>query len=202
MKTCFFTLSHKTGILMADIIPYAGSHDTRLGHESSWPQVPSGTHVLQAAEGQGGFLRPERQSGVFVSWECEMSSFLAILMECGKIRDPYLSQPMRNACQTNVLSAAFSLIFRVPLWPAPATATKASARYAHIVLPTNGKRSLLCVIFPPPLSPASKILNLIWIAQFIAVCRRAKTCAIGENLLSVSDPISGPEEMLIHVGAL
>jgi hypothetical protein len=94
-----------------------------------------------------------------------MSSFLAILMEFGKIRDPYLSQPMRNACQTNVLSAAFSLIFRVPLWPAPATATKASARYAHIVLPTNGKRSLLCVIFPPPLSPASKILNLIWITS-------------------------------------
>jgi hypothetical protein len=39
-------------------------------------------------------------------------------------------------------------------------------------------------------------------AQFIAVCSCAKTCAIGENLLSVSDPISGPEEMLIHVGAL
>jgi hypothetical protein len=60
MKTCVFTPSHETGILMADIIPYAGSHDTRLGRESLWPQVPSGTHVLQAAEGQGGFLRPDR----------------------------------------------------------------------------------------------------------------------------------------------
>src|SRR5215813_1657141 len=38
-------------------------------------------------------------------------------------------------------------------------------------------------------------------AQFIAVCSSAKPCAIGENLLSVSDPISRPEERLSHVGA-
>jgi len=31
---------------MADIIPYADSHDTRLGRESSWPLAPSGTHVF------------------------------------------------------------------------------------------------------------------------------------------------------------
>jgi hypothetical protein len=46
MKTCVFTPAHETGILVADIIPYAGSHDTRLGRESSWPQVPSGTHFF------------------------------------------------------------------------------------------------------------------------------------------------------------
>jgi hypothetical protein len=46
MKTCVFTPPHETGILVADIIPYAGSHDTRLGRESSWPQVPSGTHFF------------------------------------------------------------------------------------------------------------------------------------------------------------
>jgi len=39
-------------------------------------------------------------------------------------------------------------------------------------------------------------------AQFIAICSSAKTCEIGENLLSVSDPISRLQERLIHVGAL
>ena len=46
MQTCVFTPAHETGILVAYIIPYAGSHDTRLGRESSWPQAPSGTHVF------------------------------------------------------------------------------------------------------------------------------------------------------------
>jgi hypothetical protein len=46
MKTCVFTPTHETGILMADIIPYAGSHDTRLGRESSWPLAPAGTYVF------------------------------------------------------------------------------------------------------------------------------------------------------------
>jgi hypothetical protein len=59
-KTCVFTPSHETSIRMAYILPYAGSHDTRLGRESSWPQVPWGPHVFQAAEGQGSFLRPDR----------------------------------------------------------------------------------------------------------------------------------------------
>src|SRR5712692_2527203 len=40
MKTCVFTPPHETGILVTHIIPYAGSHDTRLGRESSWPKVP------------------------------------------------------------------------------------------------------------------------------------------------------------------
>jgi hypothetical protein len=35
-------------------------------------------------------------------------------------------------------------------------------------------------------------------AQFIVVCSNAKTYEIGENLLSVSNPISSPEGMLIH----
>src|SRR5215510_8619895 len=39
-------------------------------------------------------------------------------------------------------------------------------------------------------------------AQFIGVCSNAKTCEIGENLLSVSDPILRPQERLIYVGAL
>src|SRR5712691_2911744 len=38
-------------------------------------------------------------------------------------------------------------------------------------------------------------------AHFIAVCSSAKPCEIGENLLSVSDPISRSEERLIHAGA-
>src|SRR5215475_13140848 len=39
-------------------------------------------------------------------------------------------------------------------------------------------------------------------AQFIAVCSSVKPCVIGENLLSVSDPISRPEERLIDASAL
>jgi hypothetical protein len=39
-------------------------------------------------------------------------------------------------------------------------------------------------------------------AQFIGVCSNAKTCEIGENLLSVSDPILRPQERRIHAGAL
>src|SRR5262249_40325866 len=39
-------------------------------------------------------------------------------------------------------------------------------------------------------------------AQFIAGCSSAKPCEMGENLLSVSDPISRPKERLIHAGAL
>jgi transposase len=39
-------------------------------------------------------------------------------------------------------------------------------------------------------------------AQFIGVCSSVKTCEIGENLLSISDPISGPQERLIHASAL
>jgi hypothetical protein len=46
MKMCVFTPSQETGILVADIIPYAGSHDTHLGRESSWLKVSSGTHFL------------------------------------------------------------------------------------------------------------------------------------------------------------
>ena len=60
MKTCVFTPPHETGILVAHIIPYAGSHDTRLGRESSWPLAPSGTHFFSGREGQGTFLRPDR----------------------------------------------------------------------------------------------------------------------------------------------
>jgi hypothetical protein len=58
MKTCVFTPPHETGILVAHIVPYAGSHDTRLGRESSWPQAPSGTRFFQAADGQGGLFAP------------------------------------------------------------------------------------------------------------------------------------------------
>src|SRR4029453_17062639 len=57
MMTGVFTPSHETGILVADFLPYAGSHDTRLGRESSWPQAPSGIHFFQAADGQGVSLR-------------------------------------------------------------------------------------------------------------------------------------------------
>ena len=60
MKTGVFTPPYETGIIVAHIVPYAGSHDTRLGRESSWPQVLSGIHFFQAADVKGGFLRPDR----------------------------------------------------------------------------------------------------------------------------------------------
>src|SRR6266704_2751987 len=55
MKRCVFTPSHETGIIVAHIVPYAGSHATRLGRESSWPQVLAGIHFFPAADGQGVF---------------------------------------------------------------------------------------------------------------------------------------------------
>jgi len=58
MKAFAFTPSYETGIIVAHIVPYTGSHDTRLGRESSWPQVLSGLHFFQAADGQGGFFAP------------------------------------------------------------------------------------------------------------------------------------------------
>ena len=55
MKTCVFTPPHETGRLMAHIITYAGSYDTRLGRESSRPKAPSGPIVF----------RPLRVKGLF-----------------------------------------------------------------------------------------------------------------------------------------
>ena len=46
MKTHVFTPLHETGISVAHIVPYAGSHDTRLRRESAWPQVLSGIHFF------------------------------------------------------------------------------------------------------------------------------------------------------------
>jgi hypothetical protein len=60
MKTCVFTPPYETGIIVAHIVPYTGSHDTRLGRESSWLKVPSGTHFLRPLMVKGAFLRPDR----------------------------------------------------------------------------------------------------------------------------------------------
>jgi hypothetical protein len=57
MKTCVCTPLHETGIIVAHIVLYAASHDTRLGRESSWLKVPSGTHFLRPLMVKGNFLR-------------------------------------------------------------------------------------------------------------------------------------------------
>jgi hypothetical protein len=57
MKTCVFTPLHETGISVAHIVPYAGSHNTRLGRESSWLKVSSGTHFLRPLMVKVSFLR-------------------------------------------------------------------------------------------------------------------------------------------------
>ena len=62
MKTCIFTLPHETSILVADIIPYAGSHNTRLGRASSWPQVPSGFHFFRPLTVKGSFRALTRRA--------------------------------------------------------------------------------------------------------------------------------------------
>src|SRR5262245_25756660 len=74
MKTCVFTPPHATGILVAHIVPYAGSHDTRLGRESSWLKVLSGTY----------FLRPLMVKGVF----CALTG-RAVFLFHGKIKRPF-----------------------------------------------------------------------------------------------------------------
>ena len=66
MKTCVFTPPHETGRLMAHIITYAGSHDTRLGRESSRPKAPSGPIVF----------RPLRVKGLF----CVLTGRAAFLL--------------------------------------------------------------------------------------------------------------------------
>jgi hypothetical protein len=35
MTTCVFTPPDETDLIVTHIVPYAGSHDTRLGRESS-----------------------------------------------------------------------------------------------------------------------------------------------------------------------
>jgi hypothetical protein len=71
MKTCVFTPLHETGISVAHIVPYARSHNTRLGRESSWLKVSSGTHFLRPLMVKGELFAPDRWSGFFVSWEMQ-----------------------------------------------------------------------------------------------------------------------------------
>ena len=46
MKAFACIPSYATGIIVAHMVPYARSHDTRLGRESTWPEVLSGSHFL------------------------------------------------------------------------------------------------------------------------------------------------------------
>jgi hypothetical protein len=55
MRTCVFTPPHETGILVAHIVPDTGSHDTRLGRESSWPKVLFGIHFYRPLMVKGAF---------------------------------------------------------------------------------------------------------------------------------------------------
>jgi hypothetical protein len=101
MKTCVFTPPHEPGRLVADILPYAGSHDTRLGRESLWPQVPSGTHCFQAVKGQGGGLRPDWESGIFVAWEYGITAAVEYMTRCTAVAATFhkimlYSQPFRH----------------------------------------------------------------------------------------------------------
>jgi transposase len=72
------TPTDETGILVAHSIPYAGSHGTRLGRDSSWPPAPFGTQF---------FFRPLRVKGSF----CALTGRAAFLfrrnwVECEKIK--------------------------------------------------------------------------------------------------------------------
>src|SRR5262249_36732720 len=52
---CVFTPIACNRYTHGHIIPYADSHDTRLGRESSWPQVPSGLHLFRLLMVKGPF---------------------------------------------------------------------------------------------------------------------------------------------------
>ncbi len=58
MKTCVFTPSYETGILVADIIPDAGSHALAWGAKTRGRRCPPGPIFFQAADGQGAFFAP------------------------------------------------------------------------------------------------------------------------------------------------
>jgi hypothetical protein len=60
MKTCVFTPPHEPGILVTHIIPYAGSHDTRLGRESSWPRRHPGPIFFRLLMVKRASLCPDR----------------------------------------------------------------------------------------------------------------------------------------------
>jgi hypothetical protein len=62
MKTLVFTPPDETGIRVTHIVPNAGSHDTRLGRESSWPTAPFGAGPFFSGRfgGQGVCLRPDQ----------------------------------------------------------------------------------------------------------------------------------------------
>ena len=55
--------------LVADIIPDAGSHDTRVGRDSAWPQAPSGTHGCRPLTVKGLECALTGSAGVVVSWD-------------------------------------------------------------------------------------------------------------------------------------
>jgi hypothetical protein len=61
---------------VADITPYAGSHDTRLGRESSWPQISSETI----------FFRPLMVKGLF----CALTGRAAFLFRGNVKYDTYV----------------------------------------------------------------------------------------------------------------
>jgi hypothetical protein len=54
MKAFACIPSYATGIIVAHIVPYAGSHDTRPGRESTWPEVLSGIHFFRLLMVSGG----------------------------------------------------------------------------------------------------------------------------------------------------
>src|SRR5215471_17499906 len=68
MKAFSFTSPYEIGILVAGIVPYVCSHDTRLGRESSWLEGASGSHFFMPLMVKGAFCPPNRWNGVFVAW--------------------------------------------------------------------------------------------------------------------------------------
>src|SRR5437879_4478209 len=74
MKTFVFTPPHETGIIVVHIVLCAGSHDTRLGRESSWRKAPFGTHFFRplmvkwafgALTGRAAFLFRRKSKSLF-----------------------------------------------------------------------------------------------------------------------------------------
>src|SRR6266446_10273129 len=101
---------------------------------------------------------------------------------------PLMSKGSEDACTSSGIATFLPAAFHGTASP------ESSAARAHRwpALPRSRRGRQSGVTAAPMQTPA---------AQFIGVCSSAKTYEMDENLLSMSDPISRPQERLIHAGA-
>jgi hypothetical protein len=70
MKTCVFTPSHETGLLVATSSWTPAALTLAGGAKARGRRGHPGPIFFRPLMVKGALLRPDRESGVFVSWEC------------------------------------------------------------------------------------------------------------------------------------